>query len=109
MPLRYLLDEHFTGTLDKALRRHNAHALYPVEYVGIGDPKDLPKGSRDRYMLLWAERENLHRRVRRSEDDGAGFRCPPVLGTYVPRLIHRSQASAAPLRPRLTRDCRIRE
>src|SRR5947209_5200983 len=49
MPLSYVLDEHLRGPLWAALRQHNAG--------GVDDPPDLPRGTSDPDLLLWAERE----------------------------------------------------
>ncbi len=55
--LRYLLDEHFRGVLWKAVRTHNAKGVYPIDVVRVGNPPDLPRGTPDPAILLWAERE----------------------------------------------------
>jgi hypothetical protein len=57
MPLRFLLDEHLRGALWSALQQHNAGGVSPVDAVCVGDPPDLPLGSPDSEILLWAERE----------------------------------------------------
>jgi hypothetical protein len=56
MPLRYVLDEHFRGRLWHAIQRHNASGAYPIDAFRVGDPVDLPLGSLDPDILLWAER-----------------------------------------------------
>lgn len=56
MPLRYLLDEHFRGPLWRAIQKHNAGGVYPIDAFRVGDPADLPLGSLDPDNLLWAER-----------------------------------------------------
>ncbi len=58
MPLRYVLDEHLRGPLWHALQRHNAGGTDVVDVVRVGDPADLPRGTQDPALLLWAEREN---------------------------------------------------
>jgi hypothetical protein len=56
MPLRYLLDEHLRGPLWQAIHRHNASGRLPLDAERVGDPADLPLGSDDPTILLWAER-----------------------------------------------------
>ena len=58
MPLRFVLDEHLRGGgLWQIIRQHNAKGLYPLNVVRVGDPSDLPRGTLDPDLLLWAERE----------------------------------------------------
>jgi hypothetical protein len=56
--LRFLLDEHLRGPLWSAILRHNALGGFAIDAVRVGDPPDLPLGSDDPAILLWAEREN---------------------------------------------------
>jgi hypothetical protein len=55
--LRFLLDEHLRGPLWLALVRHNAQGGLPIDGMRVGDAPDLPLGSADAAILLWAERE----------------------------------------------------
>lgn len=57
MPLRYVLDEHLRGPLWRAIRQHNRGSTYPIDVLRVGDAVDLPLGSPDPDILLWAERE----------------------------------------------------
>lgn len=57
MTLRYVLDEHLRGPLWRAIQWHNNSGVYPLDAVRVGDPIDLPLGSDDPSLLLWAERE----------------------------------------------------
>jgi hypothetical protein len=58
MPLAYVLDENLRGgALWRAIRRHNAAGVYPLDIVRVGDPPDLPRRGSDPVVLLWAERE----------------------------------------------------
>jgi hypothetical protein len=58
MPLRYLLDEHLRGGgLWQAIQQHNTSTLYPLDAALVGGPPDLPLGTTDPLILLWAERE----------------------------------------------------
>ncbi len=57
MMLRYVLDEHLRGPLWRALQWHNSSGVYPLGMVCVGDPADLPLGTEDPALLLWAERE----------------------------------------------------
>jgi hypothetical protein len=57
MPLRYLLDEHLRGgALWQAIQQHSARGLDPLDATRVGDPADLPLGTSDPDILLWAER-----------------------------------------------------
>ena len=55
--LRFLLDEHLRGPLWSAILRHNARGGLPIDAARVGDAPDLPLGSDDPAILLWAERE----------------------------------------------------
>jgi len=55
--IRFLIDEHLRGQLWNALAWHNQRGAYPVDVVRVGDPTDLPQGSTDPDILIWAERE----------------------------------------------------
>jgi hypothetical protein len=57
MPLTFLLDEHLRGVLWGAIQHHNAAGGPPIDAVRVGDPPDLPIGTADPDILLWAERE----------------------------------------------------
>src|SRR6266852_8081809 len=57
MALRYVLDEHLRGPLWRAIQWHNSLGVYPLDVVRVGDPADLPLGTGDPAILLWAERE----------------------------------------------------
>ncbi|MGH7168887.1 MAG: hypothetical protein ACRELG_01230 [Gemmataceae bacterium] len=59
MPLRFVLDEHLRGGgLWQAIQQHNASGNSPLDVVRVGDPVDLPLGTPDPDLVLWAEREN---------------------------------------------------
>ena len=55
--LRFLLDEHLRGPLWLGIVRHNALGGLPIDAARVGDAPDLPLGSDDAAILLWAERE----------------------------------------------------
>src|SRR5262249_7068347 len=57
MALRFLLDEHLRGPLWRAIPRHIALGGLTLDVVRVGDPPDLPLGSDDPDILLWAERQ----------------------------------------------------
>ncbi len=58
MPLRFVLDEHLRGGgLWRIIRQHNAKGHDLLDVVRVGDPPDLPLGTLDPDLLLWAERE----------------------------------------------------
>src|SRR5262249_44220680 len=44
------------GPLLRALRQHPTAATHPVDVVQVGEPVDLPLGTPDPDVLLWAER-----------------------------------------------------
>lgn len=68
MSLRFVLDEHLRGGgLWQAIQQHNASGGYPLDVVRVGDPPDLPLGTPDLDLLLWAEREG---RILLSRDFG---------------------------------------
>lgn len=59
MALSYVLDEHLRrGALWQAIQRHNAAGIFLIDVVQVGDPVDLPLGSTDPDILLWAEKED---------------------------------------------------
>jgi hypothetical protein len=41
----------------RAIQRHNGSSADPLDVARVGDPPDLPLGSTDAEILLWAERE----------------------------------------------------
>jgi hypothetical protein len=55
--LRYLLDENMRGVLWRAIQRHNTRSKETLDVIRVGDPSDLPLGTSDADILLWAERE----------------------------------------------------
>jgi hypothetical protein len=57
MPLCYVLDEHLRRILWNAIQQHNAGGIDLLDVVRVGDPADLPLGTKDPELLLWAERE----------------------------------------------------
>jgi hypothetical protein len=57
VPLRFVFDEHLRGPLWRAIQRHNARGDDPIDAVRVGDLADLPLGTSDPTLLVWAERE----------------------------------------------------
>jgi hypothetical protein len=55
MPLRYVLDENLRGPLWRAIRSLNSMGTYPLDVMRVGDPEDLPLGTDDPALLIWAE------------------------------------------------------
>ncbi len=55
--LRYVLDENLRGILWQAIQQHNGLGAFPLDAVRVGDPPDLPLGTVDPNILLWAEWE----------------------------------------------------
>lgn len=58
MPLAFLLDENLRGRLWQHIQEHNVKSPDPIDAVRVGDLQDLPLGSTDPDILMWAEREN---------------------------------------------------
>ena len=59
MALRFVLDEHLRGGgLWQIIQQHNAQGLNRLDVVRVGDPVDLPLGTTDPDVLIWAERES---------------------------------------------------
>lgn len=57
MPLRFVLDENLRGgALWHAVQQHNAAGLDVLDVTRVGDPADLPIGTNDPDLFLWAER-----------------------------------------------------
>jgi hypothetical protein len=55
MALRYVFDENLRGPLWAAVCRANARRTEPVDITRVGDEADLPLGTSDPELLLWAE------------------------------------------------------
>lgn len=55
MPLSFLGDENLPGRFFRAVQRHNARGVYPLDLLRVGEPSDLPLGSLDPAILLWIE------------------------------------------------------
>jgi hypothetical protein len=52
-----MLDENLRGgPLWPAICHHNRQSPYLIDTTRVGDPADLPLGTRDPDILLWAER-----------------------------------------------------
>jgi hypothetical protein len=58
MPLSFVLDENLRGPLWKAIEGHNSRGFNTLDVVRVGDLPDLPLGSADLEILIWAERES---------------------------------------------------
>ncbi len=116
MPLAYVLDEHLRGILFQAIQQHNAASVFPIDAVQVGDPLDLPLGSADPFILLWAEREG---RVVVSYDKGTmpghlaihlqgGHHSPGVFlvrrSATVPRIVDYLAIAAHAADPAAQRD-----
>jgi hypothetical protein len=82
----FVLDEHLRRRLWRAIQAHNARGVDPLDVVRVGDLPDLPLGSSDAAILLWAER---HARILVSLDRStmaghlaehlqAGRHCPGI-------------------------------
>jgi hypothetical protein len=65
MALSYLLDENLPGRFVRAVERHNARGIDPINAVRVGEPDDVPLGADDPTILAWSEREG---RILVSED-----------------------------------------
>jgi hypothetical protein len=57
MPIVFVLDEHLRGKpIWHAIRHHNTGGGLPIDTTRVGDSADLPLGSADADILVWAER-----------------------------------------------------
>jgi hypothetical protein len=116
MALAYVLDEHLRGILSRAIQQHNAGSAYTIDAVQVGDPIDLPLGSLDPDILLWAEREG---RVLVTLDQGtmlsylaahlqAGHHCPGIFlirpGATIPQIVDSLVLAAHAGDPTILRD-----
>jgi hypothetical protein len=57
MALRFLIDENQRRRLFALIQRMNQREVTPIDAVQVGDSPDLPLGTGDLDVLLWAERE----------------------------------------------------
>jgi hypothetical protein len=57
MPIAFVLDEQLRGPLWPAILLHNHTSPHLIDATRVGDPSDLPLGTQDPDILLWAERE----------------------------------------------------
>lgn len=57
MPIRFFLDENLRGQLWHAIRNHNKRGLYVLDAFCVGDHPEIPLGTLDPEVLLWAERD----------------------------------------------------
>jgi len=56
--LRFLFDQCLPKQIATGVRTWNAeNPQFPIDVVCAGDPSDLPPGSKDPAILIWAERE----------------------------------------------------
>jgi hypothetical protein len=95
MAIAFVLDEHLRGKpLWPAIRHHNLTGRPAIDATRVGDPPDLPLGSRDSYILMWAERAD---RIVITED-AATF--PAELATHLG--IGRTSPGVFVLRPSAT-------
>ncbi len=106
MSLPFVLDEHVPRALWKAVQQHNALGVNPLDVVEVGIPNDLPKGTPDPQLLLWAEREGriLVSRDRKTLPGHlaahltAGHRCAGIIlvrrSATVPQIISFLEAVA---------------
>ena len=65
MPLAFLLDEHLRGNLWDFIQTHNQAGSLVIDAERIGDTPDLPLGTKDPVVLVWAEQ---HGRIILSRD-----------------------------------------
>ena len=57
MPIAFVLDENLRGKpLWRAIRHHNLSRGTRIDATRVGDPTDLPLGSPDSDILVWADR-----------------------------------------------------
>jgi hypothetical protein len=78
MAIAFVLDENIRGKpLWPTIRHHNLAGGTRIEATRVGDPGDLPLGSHDAEILVWAERAD---RIILTED-GATF--PAALAAHL--------------------------
>ena len=57
MPIAFVLDENLGGKpLWHAIRHHNLRRALRIDAIRVGDPTDLPLGSPDSDIFVWADR-----------------------------------------------------
>ncbi len=86
MPVRFVLDENLRGLPWLAIQHHNTSGGILIDIVRVGDPPDLPLGTGDPDLLLWAEREgrivvtaDVQTMIAHLKDHwAAGYRSPGV-------------------------------
>jgi hypothetical protein len=66
MPLDFVFDEQLRGLMWRAVQSHNKAGLHPIDVIRVGDVPDLPLGTKDPDILVWAER---HGRIVVSQDE----------------------------------------
>jgi hypothetical protein len=54
--IAFVLDEHLQGPIRNACRSHVTADGHPLDVTVVGDPPDLPLGTLDPALLIWAER-----------------------------------------------------
>lgn len=55
MSIAFVLDEDMRGPLWRAILDHNSQGIQPIDATRVGDLLDLPLGTRDPDLLIWAE------------------------------------------------------
>jgi hypothetical protein len=68
--LRFVIDEQLRGHLRHAIRQYKSSGPYPFDAIWVGEPTDLPLGSPDPDILIWAENERQDLGLLRQENDG---------------------------------------
>lgn len=58
LPLQYIVDENISPDLLRAIRKSAGELGMSIDVVRVGDMADLPSGSADPDILIWAERED---------------------------------------------------
>ena len=53
--LHFVFDEDIPGPIWQAVIDHNAHSPDVIDVAQVGRRTDLPKGTKDRPLLQWAE------------------------------------------------------
>jgi hypothetical protein len=56
MAIAFVLDENIRGQIWSAICQHNARGVNPIDVTRVGDPPDLPLGTPDPDLLMWAAR-----------------------------------------------------
>lgn len=87
MAIAFVLDEHFQVQLYDAILRHNMQGGLPIDVEQVGGPADLPSGTLDPDLLIWAERNGRIIVTRDVTTLPADFHAHLVAGRHSPGVF----------------------